>query len=40
MAGPRDKPGGDGPDYMHVEVQAEGKGDAWAPVSSESFARR
>jgi hypothetical protein len=29
-----------GPDYMHVEVQAEGKGDAWAPVSSESFTRR
>ena len=29
-----------GPDYMHVEVQAEGKDDAWLSVSTESFARR
>ena len=29
-----------GPDYMHVEVQAEGKEETWAPVSSESFVRR
>jgi hypothetical protein len=29
-----------GPDYMHVEVQAEGKNETWVPVSTESFARR
>lgn len=29
-----------GPDYMHVEVQTEGKEDTWTPISSESFTRR
>lgn len=29
-----------GPDYMHVQVEAEGKDDTWNPISSESFVRR
>lgn len=29
-----------GPDYMHVEVEAQGKDESWIPVSSESFDRR